>query len=73
METEGLTVAPPPPMNGVVAVEQQRSIAEVQAAVIMARQFPRNQVEAIHRIKLACQRPTLAEVAVYNYARGAVD
>lgn len=60
-------------MNGVVAVEQQRSIAEVQAAVIMARQFPRDQVQAINRIRLACQRPALAEVAMYTYARGGAD
>lgn len=61
------------PVNGVVAVEQQRSIAEVQAAVIMARQFPRDQVLAINRIKMACQRPALAEVAMYTYARGGSD
>lgn len=59
--------------NGVVAVEQQRSIAEVQAAVIMARQFPRDQVQAINRIKMACQRPALAEVAMYAYNRGGSD
>ncbi len=59
--------------NGVVAVEQHRSIAEVQAAVIMARQFPRDQVQAINRIKMACQRPALAEVAMYAYNRGGSD
>ncbi len=62
-----------PSPNGVVAVEQQRSIAEVQAAVIMARQFPRDPVLAINRIKMACQRPALAEVAMYTYARGGSD
>lgn len=61
------------PNNGVVAVEQQRSIAEVQAAVIMARQFPRDTVRAINSIKTACQRPALAEVAMYTYARGGAD
>ena len=61
------------PSNGMVAVEQQRSLAEVQAAVIMAKQFPRDTVGAIQRIKMACQRPTLAEAAMYTYARGGTD
>lgn len=59
--------------NGIVAVEQQRSIAEVQAAVIMARRFPRDMVQSINRIKMACQRPALAEVATYAYNRGGSD
>lgn len=65
--------APPRPMNGAVATEQNRSIAEVQAAVIMAKQFPRDTVGAIQRIKMACQRPTLAEVAMYTYSRGGTE
>lgn len=59
-----------PSSGGIVAVEQHRSIAEVQAAVIMARQFPRDTIKAIERIKMACQRPNLAEQATYTYARG---
>lgn len=72
-QTTELSTVQKGPMNGVVAVEQQRSIAEVQAAVIMARQFPRDMVQAMQRIKMACQRPALAEVAVYSYARGGSD
>ena len=51
-------------------MEGQRAIAEVQAAVIMAKRFPRDQKQAYDRIMLACQRPSLAEQAVYEYARG---
>lgn len=56
--------------QGMIASEQSRSIAEVQAAVIMAKQFPRDTVQAINRIRTACQRPTLAEAAMYTYGRG---
>lgn len=61
------------PSNGMVAVEQQRSLAEVQAAVIMARQFPRDAIGAMQRIRMACQRPTLAESATYTYAKGGAN
>ena len=50
--------------------EGQRAMAEVQAAVVMAKRFPRNQKQAYDKIMLACQRPSLAEQAVYEYARG---
>lgn len=53
-----------------VDVEGQRAIAEVQAAVLMAKRFPRNQKKAYENIMLACQRPSLAESAIYEYARG---
>ena len=53
-----------------VEVEQQRAISEVQGAIILAKRFPRNQLEALDRITTACQRPSLAEQALYSYARG---
>lgn len=51
----------------------QREIAEVQAAMTIAKRFPRNQAKALDRILVACQRPTLAEGALYSYARGGTD
>lgn len=51
----------------------QREIAEVQAAMTIAKKFPRNQAKAHDRIMIACQRPTLAESALYSYARGGTD
>lgn len=48
----------------------QREVAEVQAAMIMAKRFPRDEKSAVDRILTACGRGTLAESAVYEYARG---
>lgn len=56
--------------NAVVEIEQSRAVAEMQGAMVIAKKFPRNQIEAIERIKNACCRPTLASGALYSYARG---
>jgi hypothetical protein len=48
----------------------QREIAEIQASMMMAKRFPRNPVAALDRILQSCSRAALAEVAVYEYARG---
>ena len=53
-----------------VQSDSQRAIAEVQAALVIAKQFPRNPIEAYDRVMNACQRPGLAQSAVYSYARG---
>lgn len=53
--------------------DQQRAIAEVQASMMIARANPRNPIEAMDRIMNACTRPTLAERALYTYARGGTD
>ena len=47
-----------------------RQAQEVQAAMVIAKKFPRDEYDAIERIKRACQRQTLAEQAVYSYPRG---
>lgn len=51
-------------------VEQERAIQEVQASMIVAKRFPRNQITAMERINQACTRPTLAESSMYAYPRG---
>jgi hypothetical protein len=56
--------------GGLVAIEQERSMAEVQGAIILAKKFPRNVVESIDRIKNSCQRVGLAEQALYSYSKG---
>ena len=53
--------------------ENQRAIAEVQAAIFLAKKFPRDVQQAVDRIMIACQRPALAEAAVYTYAKGGTD
>lgn len=73
MEQTSEMMTTQPAAIGVVSVEQQRAIAEVQGAIISAKRFPRDVVAAIERIKVACQRPTLAGQALYSYAKGGTD
>lgn len=47
-----------------------RQAQEVQAAMVVAKKFPRDEYEAIEKIKRTCQRSTLAEQALYSYPRG---
>lgn len=60
----------PQSYSGANAVDQVRAIAEVQAAMTIARANPRDPVVAMDRIINACTRQSLAEKAVYVYARG---
>lgn len=48
-------------------------LAEMQAQIYLAKQFPRDQRKATDAIINACQRPGLAAVAVYAYARGGTN
>jgi hypothetical protein len=59
--------------SAMVAVAQQREIAEVQTKMMLARANPRNEKEALDRILQACTRPTLAESALYSYNRGGTE
>lgn len=61
------------PRQAFVETGSAREMAEVQAAVVMAKRFPRDQQAAMDRIMVACQRPTLAAQAVYQYSRGGSD
>lgn len=61
------------PASATARTDEQRAIAEVQAALVVARANPRDQMLAWDRIKNACQRPGLAEHAVYSYAKGGTD
>lgn len=57
----------------VATVESARSMAEIQAAVYMAKQFPRDTRQAYENILKACQRPGLANRAIYEYSRGGTN
>ena len=72
-------------MDNMVPVGQQTAVApktsqtemmvnrqtqEVQGAIFMAKKFPRDEYEAIDKIRRSCQRATLAEQAIYSYPRG---
>lgn len=47
-----------------------RQAQEVQAAMVIAKKFPRDEYESMEKIKRTCQRATLAEQAIYSYPRG---
>lgn len=66
-------VASRPNNTATVNSDQQRAVAEVQAAMMIARANPRDPIAAMDRILNACTRPGLAESAVYTYARGGSD
>ena len=48
-----------------------RQAQEVQAAMVIAKRFPRDEVESYNRIIQSCKRKSLAESAMYEYPRGA--
>lgn len=50
--------------------EMTRAMAEVQARVVVAKQFPRDISLAESRIQASCERKSLAECAEYEYPRG---
>lgn len=51
-------------------LEQSRATKEVEAQVVMAKKFPRDETASYNRIMRACERLTLAEQAIYSYKRG---
>lgn len=53
-----------------VEVATGRVIQEVQAAMTVAKRFPRDELAASERIRKACCRVGLAEQAIYQYPRG---
>lgn len=65
--------ARPSASNAIAEAGQQREIAEVQAAMVIAKRFPRDPIGAMDRILQACTRPSLAEGALYSYSRGGSD
>ena len=56
--------------NAMVAIEGSRAVQQVQASLIIAKKFPRDEVVSANKLYQACRRPGLAEVATYSYPRG---
>jgi hypothetical protein len=56
--------------GGMVDVAQSRAAQEVQAAMVVAKRFPRDEARAFGRIMQSCHRKGLAEAAIYAYPRG---
>lgn len=55
------------------SAEAQRAVAEVQARMIIARSNPRDPIRCVDAILSDCARPSLAQLATYQYARGGTD
>ncbi|MDU7032026.1 MAG: hypothetical protein E6357_30700 [Clostridiales bacterium] len=58
-----------PQINVQTEMMISRQAQEVQAAMVVAKRFPRDEFAAIEKIKRTCQRSTLAEQAIYSYPR----
>lgn len=56
--------------NALANAEAEKAIQEVQAAMTIAKKFPRDQRQAMDNIINACCRESLAEAAIYSYPRG---
>lgn len=65
-----LEMVPQSRAGGMQEVASSRQAQEVQAMVVMARRFPRDNTQAITRILEDCSRIGLAEKATYAYPRG---
>lgn len=61
---------PDAPGTALANMATQAEVAKVQAAILLAKQFPRDYVKALDVIKNACQRQGLAQEGLYEYKRG---
>lgn len=55
--------------RGTVAIEASRAVAEAQSKLLLAKQFPRDEITAYTKMRQACARPELAAQAFYSYPR----
>jgi hypothetical protein len=68
-------VTPPPApiplhIGQATAVEQSRAVAEVQGAIVVAQQCPRDIQAALASMRDSCRQTRLAERAFFRYSRG---
>jgi hypothetical protein len=63
-------VAGPNFVGQATAVEQSRAVAEVQAAIVVAQNCPRNIPGAIEDMRQSCKQTGLAERAFFRFSRG---
>lgn len=56
--------------QGTVAIEAHRAITEAQGKLLLAKQFPRNYLQAYAKALEACKRKGFAEKAFFSYPRG---
>lgn len=67
-QSKEMTVA-----SATAAMATTRQAQEVQAAMVVAKRFPRDERVSMDRILNACTRQTLAEAAIYSYPRGGTE
>lgn len=70
MSTELLHQPETSKSQGSMSIATTRQAQEVQAAMVVAKRFPRDENESISRIVKSCKRTSLAEVAIYSYPKG---
>lgn len=58
---------------GSMAPAVAREVAQVQGQIMMAKAYPRNMDMVLAKVESACSRKTLAEHALYTYARGGTN
>ena len=56
--------------QGTIAIEASRAIAEAQGKLVIAKRFPRDEVQSYAKAMEACQRQTMAAKAFYSFPRG---
>ena len=59
-----------PSRDKTMDIATTKAAQEVQAAMVVAKRFPRDVVTAERRIIDACKRPGLAQSSMYTYPRG---
>ena len=52
------------------STQEAKSVAEIQAAYLVAKKMPRDEYECSMNIVKSCRRPSLADQAMYAYPRG---
>lgn len=53
-----------------VQTDENKELAAIKGKMFLAKQFPRNQEQAISNILFACNKLKLAETAIYSFKRG---
>lgn len=64
-----IPAAAPTHVSQSTAVEQSRAVAEVQAAVVVAQQVPRDITNALEAMRESCKQPGLADRAFFRFPR----
>lgn len=67
---EEIRLVPQQTSTAMVEVEKSKAVQEVQAALVIGKKFPRDEISARQKILTACQRYDLAEKAEFAFPRG---